>query len=56
MGDKISKTDAEWRAQLTPEQYHVTRTKGTEPAFSGEFWQTKKPGIYECVCCGEPLF
>ena len=56
MSEKISKSDAEWRAQLTPEQYHVTRGKGTEPAFSGEFWKTKAPGTYECVCCGEPLF
>jgi peptide-methionine (R)-S-oxide reductase len=56
MSEKISKSDAEWRAQLTPEQYHVTRGKGTEPAFSGEFWKTKTPGTYECVCCGEPLF
>jgi len=56
MSDKVLKTDAEWRAQLTPEQYHVTRGKGTEPAFSGEFWKTKTPGTYECVCCGEPLF
>ncbi len=54
--DKVEKSDTEWRAQLTPEQYHVTRGKGTEPAFSGEFWKTKTPGTYECVCCGEPLF
>jgi peptide-methionine (R)-S-oxide reductase len=54
--DKVEKSDTEWRAQLTPEQYHVTRGKGTEPAFSGEFWKTKAPGVYECVCCGEPLF
>jgi peptide-methionine (R)-S-oxide reductase len=54
--DKVEKSDTEWRTQLTPEQYHVTRGKGTEPAFSGEFWKTKTPGVYECVCCGEPLF
>src|ERR1700722_6651450 len=54
--DKVEKSDTEWRAQLTPEQYHVTRGKGTEPAFSGELWKTKAPGVYECVCCGEPLF
>jgi len=54
--DKVEKSDTEWRAQLTPEQYHVTRGKGTEPAFSGELWKTKTPGVYECVCCGEPLF
>ncbi len=52
--DKVEKSDTEWRAQLTPEQYHVTRGKGTEPAFSGEFWKTKTPGVYECVCCSEP--
>jgi peptide-methionine (R)-S-oxide reductase len=54
--DKIEKTDAEWRAQLNDDQYHVTRQKGTEPAFAGEYWKTKKPGMYHCVCCGEPLF
>ena len=56
MTDQISKTEAEWRAQLSPDQYHVTREKGTEPAFSGEYWKTKAPGVYQCVCCGEPLF
>ena len=56
MTEKITKTDAEWRAQLTPEQYHVTREKGTERAFSGEYAETKAPGIYVCVCCGQPLF
>jgi peptide-methionine (R)-S-oxide reductase len=54
--DKIEKTDAEWRSQLNDEQYHVTRKKGTEPAFTGEYWKSKKPGMYHCVCCGEPLF
>ena len=54
--EKLSKTDAEWRAQLNNEQYHVAREKGTEPAFSGEYWKTKTPGVYHCVCCGEPLF
>ncbi len=56
MARRIVKSDAEWRASLTPEQYHVTRRKGTEPAFSGEYADTKAPGTYECVCCGLPLF
>lgn len=54
--DKIDKTDAEWRQQMTPEQYQVCRQHGTEPAFSGEYWDTKKPGTYLCSGCGEPLF
>jgi peptide-methionine (R)-S-oxide reductase len=53
---KINKTDEEWRAQLTPEQYEVTRQGGTERAFSGEYWNTKEAGKYKCVCCGAPLF
>jgi peptide-methionine (R)-S-oxide reductase len=56
MDEKLPKNDAEWRAKLTNEQYHVTREKGTEPAFTGEYWKTKTPGEYLCVCCGEPLF
>jgi peptide-methionine (R)-S-oxide reductase len=56
MAEKVSKTDKEWRAELTPEQYHVTREHGTEPAFTGEYWKTKAPGEYQCVCCGQPLF
>ena len=56
MTDKIKKTDAEWRKQLTPEQYQVTREKGTERAFSGAYWNSKTPGVYQCVCCGQPLF
>ena len=55
-GDKIRKTDDEWRAQLTPEQYKVARKKGTERAFSGEYWDNHAPGTYRCVCCGTPLF
>ena len=56
MGVKVNKTDAEWREQLTPEQYQVCRRKGTERAFSGEYDGCKEPGIYRCVCCGNPLF
>ena len=53
---KIVKTDAEWKAQLTAEQYDVARLKGTERAFSGEFWDNKKQGTYTCVCCDLELF
>jgi peptide-methionine (R)-S-oxide reductase len=56
MSSKIVKTDAEWRAQLTPMQYNVARRKGTEQAFSGEYWDCKVKGIYRCVCCGTGLF
>ncbi len=52
----VVKTDAEWRKQLTPEQYQIARAKGTEPAFCGAFFDNKKPGVYYCVCCGLPLF
>ncbi|MCS6866325.1 MAG: peptide-methionine (R)-S-oxide reductase MsrB [Gemmataceae bacterium] len=55
-GQKIVKTDAEWRAILTPEQYRITRQHGTERACTGAFWNTKDDGVYECVCCGQPLF
>jgi methionine-R-sulfoxide reductase len=53
---KVVKTDAEWRKQLTDDQYRIARNKGTEPAFCGAFYDQHKPGIYYCVCCGLPLF
>ena len=53
---KVMKTDAEWRKQLTPEQYHVAREHGTERAFTGPYWNEKASGMYNCVCCGAPLF
>lgn len=54
--EKLRKSDAEWRAHLTPGQYAVTRKHGTERAFTGPYWDEKAPGLYACVCCGEPLF
>jgi len=56
MADKIEKSDAEWRKELTPEEFHVTRQKGTERAFTGAYWNEKKPGTYVCSCCGQELF
>ncbi len=54
--EKVVKTDAEWQQQLTPEQFHVTRQKGTETAFTGKYWNNHEKGIYRCVCCGNALF
>ncbi len=57
MDDESSQPDAaEWRQRLTPEQYRVTREKGTEPAFSGKYNDLKADGVFRCVCCGEPVF
>jgi peptide-methionine (R)-S-oxide reductase len=56
MAEKITKSDQEWQKQLTPEQYHVARQAGTEPAFTGKYWNSKEDGTYTCVCCGQPLF
>jgi peptide-methionine (R)-S-oxide reductase len=56
MAEKITKSDAAWRRQLSPEEYYVTRQKGTEPAFTGRYWNNKAKGTYVCVCCGQPLF
>ena len=53
---KVQKSDEEWKKELTPEQYRVTREKSTEAPFTGEYNDTKKKGLYRCVCCGNPLF
>lgn len=54
--EKVVRTDEQWREQLTPEQYRVTRLKATEQAFTGEYCSAKQKGVYHCVCCGRPLF
>ena len=56
MPDKVHKTDDDWKQQLTPEQYYVTREKGTERAFTGQYHNHKGKGTYRCTCCGQPLF
>jgi peptide-methionine (R)-S-oxide reductase len=56
MVDKVKKSDAEWRKELTPEQFDVARKKGTEPAFTGEYWDNHEQGVYRCRCCGAELF
>lgn len=56
MTEKIHKSEAEWKKTLTPNQFHVTRQKGTEPPFTGEYESTETPGTYQCVCCGQTLF
>ena len=54
--DQLPQTDADWQERLTPEQYQVARKAGTERAFTGEYWDCHDAGVYECVCCGAPLF
>jgi len=56
MSRKVNKTQAEWQAELSDEQFHVCRLKGTERAFTGKYWDNHEQGLYRCACCGEPLF
>lgn len=56
MSEKVKKSDDQWREQLTPQEFAITRERGTEPAFSGDYCHQTAEGTYHCVCCGEPLF
>ena len=56
MPTKVQKSEQEWRRQLTPEQYEVTRKAGTERAFTGQYWNVHDKGLFRCVCCGNALF
>lgn len=56
MAEKVRKSEDQWREELDPEEYRVLRKKGTEPAFTGEYWDSKEPGVYRCRACGAPLF
>jgi peptide-methionine (R)-S-oxide reductase len=56
VADKVKKSEEEWQRELTPEQYYITRQKGTERAFTGKYWDNHEKGVYRCVACGEPLF
>ena len=55
-GEKVTKSEKEWKEQLTPEEFKVTRKKGTERAFTGQYHDSKEQGMYHCICCGSPLF
>jgi len=56
MEEKVTKSEDEWRQELTPEQYHILRERGTEPAFHNKYWDAKQRGLYRCGACGQPLF